>query len=92
MTALFIVTNHARRATLGTLGVETPPDWCEVVTEPEAIHSLPDGARCFGVFFGQPGPSEIAWDQRKRRGGTIGIDAADCERITNWRQKHGAAA
>lgn len=90
---LFIVTDHPERACLSVLGcmlADCPP-FARILTEAAAIAAIPEGARCIGQWFAwsdrRPDEAQMAWEDRKARGGIEGVSEAFFQRIDEWNAK-----
>ncbi|KQV27581.1 hypothetical protein ASC97_04165 [Rhizobium sp. Root1203] len=90
---LFIVTDDPDKACLAVIGFhrsELPP-FIRIVMDADEIRSLPEGARCIGQWF-QWGArrhdgAQLAWMERKDRGGLEGMTEAFYQRLEEWASK-----
>ncbi|WP_394689028.1 hypothetical protein [Hoeflea sp.] len=92
---LTIVTNHADRAVLAVLGVETAPAWLAIVTTLEGVRDLAPGSKVIGQWF-EPrkhrSALEWAFQTRRLKGDLIGLSLQDCDRLADWAARHGSHA
>lgn len=92
---LTIVTNHPARAVLAVLGVEDAPAWVAVVTTLAGVRDLAPGAKVIGQWF-EPrkhrSALEWAFQTRRLQGDLLGLSLEDCERLSEWAERHGARA
>lgn len=97
---LRIITNNPARALMEeVLGVtlEDRPDWCAILTTPQELAAIPDGALCYAVFYlpARDGfaaretltPLESAWLDRRARGGVQGLGVSEFQGMRAWRHK-----
>lgn len=90
---LFIVTDNPERASLDVLGcmlADCPP-FARILTAAGDIAAIPEGARCIGQWFAwsdrRPDEAQMAWEDRKARGGIEGVSEAFFQRIDEWNAK-----
>lgn len=94
---LFVVTDDAERASLDVVGVhlQDVPPFIRIVTEAAEILKLPVGVRCFGCWFAwgarQHDVAQLAWQDRRFRGGLEGLTVKFLERMDEWRAKRAEA-
>lgn len=86
---LYIVTNNPEQALAQTLACATTnaPAWARVLSDPEDILKLPNGAKCIAVWFtGRKSlcEAEKAWRERRFMGGIVGLDDRDLVKIDEW--------
>ncbi len=93
---LYIVTDNPPRACLAVIGchlTELPSNF-RIVTTPEQIAAIPNGARCIGYWFSwktrQPSHAQMAWEELRaaiadRR--TIGLDDKFFQLVDEWNAK-----
>ncbi|RFB95203.1 hypothetical protein B5K11_09630 [Rhizobium leguminosarum bv. trifolii] len=90
---LFIATDNAERACMAVLScaLSDCPPFVRIVTDAAAIAAIPEGARCIGQWFAwsdrKPDEAQMAWDDRKARGGIEGVSEAFFQRIDEWNAK-----
>ncbi|MDF2369408.1 MAG: hypothetical protein P1V21_01315 [Rhizobiaceae bacterium] len=102
---LRIITNNPARALMEeVLGVtlEDRPNWCVVLTTPQEVAAIPEGALCYAVFYLPTcrgfaaretlTPLESAWLDRRARGGVQGLGASEFQGMRAWRQKRNSRA
>ncbi|MFK0330683.1 hypothetical protein ACIQUB_06125 [Rhizobium sp. NPDC090275] len=94
---LFVVTDDAERASLDVVGVhlQDVPPFIRIVTEADEIRKLPVGVRCFGCWFAwgahRHDAAQLAWQDRRFRGGIEGMTVKFLERLDEWRAKRAEA-
>ncbi|RVE81439.1 hypothetical protein [Sinorhizobium meliloti] len=93
---LYIVTDDPARACLAVIGchlTELPPIF-RIVTGPEQIAAIPNGARCIGHWFSwkvrRPSRAQMAWEELRARAGDrrpIGLDDKFFQLVDEWNAK-----
>ncbi|NMG39831.1 hypothetical protein GRZ55_11305 [Chelativorans sp. ZYF759] len=80
MGELTIITTRPERALVTLFGRPQPPEGVSVVTTSQAIGNIPNGSRCFAIWF-EPrkyrSSVEWAWIMRRERGGVVGLELED---------------
>ncbi|MCG6115079.1 MAG: hypothetical protein MEQ84_07755 [Mesorhizobium sp.] len=84
MADLTIVTTRPHRALLTLFGQPEPPQGVRVVDDIQSVGQIANGSRCFALWF-EPrkfrSALEWAWIMRRERGGVVGLELADVERL-----------
>ncbi|APO74247.1 hypothetical protein AM571_CH01412 [Rhizobium etli 8C-3] len=94
---LFIVTDDAYQASYDVIGVHLVelPSFVRIVTKADDIRRLPTGVRCFGCWFAwgarEHDEAQLAWQERKDRGGLEGVTVTFLEKLDDWRAKRRVA-
>ncbi|MDX1166621.1 hypothetical protein GOL87_06485 [Sinorhizobium medicae] len=93
---LYIVTDDPARACLAVIGchsTELPPIF-RIVTGPEQIAAIPNGARCIGYWFSwkvhHPSHAQMAWEELRAGDGDrrpIGLDDKFFQLVDEWNAK-----
>lgn len=85
---LFIVTDIPEKAVRGLLGLslEAAPAWLSVVSSPEALRQIPNGAPVMSVWFSDGSLVEALWrEERVRKGRVFDLDyVRHADRIADW--------
>jgi hypothetical protein len=85
---LFIVTDHAERAVRGLLGLslDAAPSWLSVVSAPDALRQIPNGAPVMSLWFSDGSLVEALWrEERVRKGRVFDLDyGRHADRIADW--------
>ena len=95
---LTIVTECPEEALARTLQCATTnaPSWVRVVSDPEDILKIPNGAKCIAVWFSsrkRMSQAELAWRERRLMDGIAGLAEDDWQKLETWiaRQRISAA-
>lgn len=85
---LFIVTDIPDKAVRGLLGLslEAAPAWLSVVSAPDALRQIPNGAPVMSIWFSDGSLVEALWrEERVRDGRVFDLDyGRHADRITDW--------
>jgi hypothetical protein len=85
---LFIVTDHAEKAVRGLLGLslKAAPVWLAVVSSPEGLRQIPNGAPVMSLWFSDGSLVEALWrEERVRKGRVFDLDyGRHADRIADW--------
>ena len=85
---LFIVTDIPDKAVRGLLGLslESAPAWLSVVSSPDALRQIPNGAPVMSVWFSDGSLVEALWrEERVRKGRVFDLDyGRHADRIADW--------
>jgi hypothetical protein len=92
---LYLITDNPTRALAYMFGcAETnKPSWAKVVSDPDEILLIPDGAKCHGVWFTNrkhKTDSERSWVERRLMGGIAALDDSDWNKLFAWLAKRSA--
>lgn len=84
MAELTIITTRPERALVTLFGQAEAPEGVTVVTTTAAVGGIPNGSRCFAIWF-EPrkyrSAVEWAWIMRRERGGVTGLDLVELGRL-----------
>lgn len=85
---LFIVTDHAEKAVRGLLGLplKAVPAWLSVVSTPEGLRTIPNGAPVMSLWHSDGSLIEQLWrEERVRKGRSFDLDyGRHADRIADW--------
>lgn len=85
---LFIVTDHAEKAVRGLLGLplKAVPAWLSVVSTPEGLRTIPNGAPVMSLWHSDRSLIEQLWrEERVRKGRSFDLDyGRHADRIADW--------
>lgn len=86
---LTIVTECPDEALARTLSCATTnaPSWVRVVSDPEHILKIPNGAKCIAVWFSSRkcmSEAELAWRERRLMDGIVGLEDDDWSKLEAW--------
>ncbi len=86
---LTIVTECPEAALARTLQCATTnaPSWVRVVSDPEDILNIPNGAKCIAVWFSsrkRMSQAELAWRERRLMDGIVGLSDDDWQKLEAW--------
>ena len=85
---LFIVTDIPEKAVRGLFGLslESAPAWLSVVSSPDALRQIPNGAPVMSLWFSDGSLVEALWrEERVRKGRVFDLDyGRHADRIADW--------
>ncbi len=86
---LYIITECPEEALARTLQCATTsaPSWVRVLTDPEDILNIPNGAKCIAVWFSsrkRMSQAELAWRERRLMDGVLGLGDDDWQKLEAW--------
>lgn len=84
---LTLVTDDVRRAEMHFFG-RAAPRWAHVTDDPLEILQLPNGAKCFGLWFSPRNKrsfAEQSWIERRCDGGIVLLSDEDWAKFFAWR-------
>ncbi len=86
---LYLVTECPEAALARTLQCATTnaPSWVRVVSDPEDILKIPNGAKCIAVWFSsrkRMSQAELAWRERRLMDGVVGLEDGDWQKLEAW--------
>lgn len=93
---LYLVTDDPARACLAVIGCHLTelPQIFRIVTEPEQIGAIPNGARCVGYWFSwnvhKLSHAQMAWEELRAGAGgrrPIGLDDKFFQLVDEWNAK-----
>lgn len=85
---LFIVTDIPEKAVRGLFGLslESAPAWLSVVSSPDALRQIPNGAPVMSLWLSDGSLVEALWrEERVRKGRVFDLDyGRQADRIADW--------